>query len=142
MIVPDTNLLVYAYNADAPAHDQARRWLEDLLSGETLVGIPWIVLHGFLRIITHPRIMERPMAVATALRHIGTWVDTPPVTVLNPGTSHLMILTQLLSAVGFAGNLTTDAAIAAIAIEHQAELHSNDIDYGRFPGLRWLNPLE
>ena len=141
MNVPDVNLLVYAYNSGAPAHARARRWWEDLLNGSEPVGLPWAVACGFVRLMTHPAVLSRPVTPRTAVKHVRTWLDQPLVEVLEPGPRHLEILDRLFAAAGAAGNLTTDAHLAAIAIEHQCELHSNDRDFGRFPGLRWSNPL-
>lgn len=141
MNVPDANLLVCAYNSGAPEHARARRWWEDLLNGSEPVGLPWAVACGFVRLMTHPAVLSWPVTPKTALKHVRTWQDQPLVEVLEPGPRHLETLDRLFAAAGAAGNLTTDAHLAAIAIEHQCELHSNDRDFGRFPGLRWTNPL-
>ena len=141
MILPDVNLLIYAYNRRAPHHAEARSWWEGLLNGTEPVGIPWAVVCGFLRIMTHPSVLEPPLSVERALEPVRAWLDRPLVQVLTPGPRHLEILQELLAGVGVAGNLTTDAHLAAIAIEHRCELHSNDTDFGRFPGLRWRDPL-
>jgi toxin-antitoxin system PIN domain toxin len=141
VIIPDINLLVYAYNSDAPFHETARRWWEDALSGGEPVGLPWPVLHGYLRIMTHPRVLERPLAPADALRHLRQWTAVPACRIVEPGAEHLAILAALLEETGAAGSLTTDAVLAALAIEYQAELYSNDTDFARFSGLRLRNPL-
>ncbi len=141
MIIPDINLLVYAYNADAPHHRAAKAWWERLMSGYQTVGIPWIVAHGFIRLMTHPRVLERPLRPETALRHVRSWIEWPSVQIIEPGRRHLDILAELFAETGIAGNITTDAVLAALAVEHQCEIHSNDLDFGRFTGLRWINPL-
>ena len=141
MIIPDINLLVYAYNADSLHHSRAKSWWETQLSGHGMVGLPWIVLHGFIRIMTHPRIMAVPILPGVAVDHVRSWLDVRNTTVVEPGRSHVPVLRQLLDELGCAANLTTDAVIASIAIEYQAELHSNDADFARFSGLRWVNPL-
>lgn len=141
MILPDVNLLVYAYNAEAAAHRKARSWWEDLLSGDEPVGLPWVVSCGFLRIMTHRSVLVNPMEVTAALGHVRSWLAVPNVEVLEPGPRHLEFLERALRAVGVGGNLVTDAQLAALALEYQAEIHSNDADFGRFPGLRWRNPL-
>jgi toxin-antitoxin system PIN domain toxin len=141
VIVPDVNLLVHAYNADSPVNDRARAWFEGLMSDPAPVGLAWATALGFIRITTHPRIMAAPYAAATACRHVESWLAQPQVTVLHPGDRHAAILFDLLRRLGTAGNLTTDAHLAALAIEHQAELHSTDADFTRFSGLRWKNPL-
>lgn len=141
MIVPDLNLIVYAHNADAPDHAAARAWWEGLLNGDEPVAIPWVIALGFVRLMTHRSVLVMPMQPQVAVAHVRTWFARPNVEHLEPGSQHLDVLDRLLSAVGTAGNLTTDAHLAALAIEHQCELHSNDTDFSRFPGLRWRNPL-
>ncbi len=141
MIIPDVNLLVYAYNSDAPHHPAAKRWWERSLSGEELVGLPWVVLHGYLRLMTHPRVLERPLGPAEALGHVRQWLEVPLCRIIEPGGEHLAILERLLDEVGAAASLTTDAVLAALAIEYQAELNTNDADFVRFSGLRHRNPL-
>jgi toxin-antitoxin system PIN domain toxin len=96
---------------------------------------------GFIRISTHRQILSNPLPVVTATAHVRAWLGQPPVTVIDPGSRHADILFRLLETLGTAGNLTTDSHLAALAIEHQAELHSTDADFARFPGLRWTNPL-
>lgn len=142
MIIPDVNLLIYAYNSDAPHHERAKGWWEGLLSDpRAVVGLPWAVTLGFVRLMTHPAVLLTPLRPEEALAPIAAWLALPQVEVLDPGPRHLEIVGRLLEAAGVAGNLTTDAHLAALAIEHQAELHSNDRDFGRFAGLRWKNPL-
>ncbi len=141
MIVPDVNLLIHAYNADSPVHAPARAWWERLLADPAPVGLPWVVALGFIRITTHPRIAAHPLPAATACGHVEAWLRQPQVSPLYPGERHSVILFDLLRRLGTAGNLTTDAHLAALAIEHQAELHSTDADFTRFSGLRWRNPL-
>lgn len=142
MIVPDINLLVYAYNADAPMHRAAKAWWERVLSDYRPVAMPWIVCHGFLRLMTHPRVLERPLRVGTAILHVRSWLEWPSVQIIEPGGRHLEILGAILMEAGAVGNMTTDAVLAALAIEYQCELYSNDTDFARFSGLRWINPLK
>ncbi|MFQ5740829.1 MAG: type II toxin-antitoxin system VapC family toxin [Acidobacteriota bacterium] len=141
MILPDINLLVYAYNADAPRHDKAKAWWEAILNAPQPVAIPWVVSHGFIRLMTHPRVTLRPLTPGEAITHVRAWLDRPLVHIIEPGNRHLDIFESLLDEVGVGGNLTTDAFLAALAIEHQCVLHSNDTDFARFSGLRWQNPL-
>ena len=141
MILPDLNLVVYAHNRDAPHHAGARAWWEGLLNGTEPVAVPWVVVLGFVGLMTHRSVLVHPMAPAAALGHVRAWFAQPNVEHLEPGQQHVDLLDRLLSAVGTGGNLTTDAHLAALAIEHQCELHSNDNDFARFPGLRWRNPL-
>lgn len=141
MIVPDVNLLIHAYNADSPVHEEARAWWERTLSEPAPVGLAWSAVLGYIRIATHPRILASPLAAAAACGHVEAWLAQPQVALLHPGARHAAILFDLLLRLGTAGNLTTDAHLAALAIEHQAELCSTDADFARFPGLRWRNPL-
>lgn len=141
MILPDINLLVYTYNSDAPLHRKAKEWWEDCLSESRLVGLSWAVLLGYLRLMTSRAVLQRPLSTDEAIRHIRSWLERPQVQILQPGSRHLELLESLMRASGTSGNLTTDVHLAALAIEHQAEVHSNDTDFSRFPGLRWTNPL-
>ena len=140
MIVPDVNLLVHAYNSESRIHPVARAWWEALLNGTQPVGLAWVAALGFIRLTTHRQILANPLPVSLACAHVRTWLARPCVAVLHPGTRHADVLFGLLEHLGSAGNLTTDAHLAALAIEHQAELHSTDADFARFPGLRWKNP--
>jgi toxin-antitoxin system PIN domain toxin len=142
MIVPDVNLLVYAYNCDAPRHSAAKKWWEDQMSGFREIGIPWVVAMGFLRLMTNPKVMERPMSALEALAGIRSWMERPMVRIIVPGPRHIEILNQFAEQRLLSSALITDSHIAAIVIEHNAELHSNDRDFHRFPGLRLRNPLD
>jgi uncharacterized protein len=142
MILVDTNLLVYAVDSLAPQHPKAHTWLDESLSGITPVGLPWIVITGFLRITTNHRIMRNPLQAEQALLCVDRWLQQPCVAALNPGERHWGILQKLLHDSGTAGNLTTDAHIAAIAIEHGYTVYSADNDFRRFSGLSHVNPLE
>jgi toxin-antitoxin system PIN domain toxin len=141
VILPDLNLLLHAYNSESPVHAAAREWWERLLNGTQPVGLTWAVILGFIRISTHRQVVANPLPVATACAHARAWLAQPYVAILDPGTRHAEILFGFLEALGSAGNLTTDAHLAALAVEHQAELHSTDADFARFRGLRWVNPL-
>jgi len=137
----DVNLLLYAVNEDSPHHARAKPWLESSLSGTEAVGLEWTVLLAFLRLATRPMIFATPIPVDEALALVETWLARPCVTVVQPTERHLEVLAGLLRPIGTAGNLTSDAHLAAVAIEHGAELCSCDADFARFPGLRWTNPL-
>jgi toxin-antitoxin system PIN domain toxin len=141
VILPDLNLLVYAYNLDAREHDAARRWWEGLLNSTEAVGLPWVVVCGFIRLMTNPAMLADPLPPEHAVAHVRAWLERSNVTTIDPGSRHLEVLGRLLGDLGVGGNLTTDAHLAALAIEHQCEVHSNDVDFARFPGLRWRNPL-
>lgn len=141
MILPDINLLVHAYNRDSRLHGEARTWWEQLMNDSAPVGLAWAVILGFIRISTHRAILEEPLPVSEACEHARSWLSQPQVIVIQPGERHAEIVFDLLENLGAAGNLTTDAHLAALAIEYQAELHSTDADFSRFSGLRWRNPL-
>jgi toxin-antitoxin system PIN domain toxin len=141
LILPDVNLLLHAYNSESRLHSPARSWWEGLLNGSRPVGLAWVAVLGFIRIATHRQILARPLPVAAACAHARAWLSQPYVSIVDPGARHSEILFGLLESLGTAGNLTTDAHLAALAIEHQAEIHSTDADFGRFSGLRWVNPL-
>ena len=141
MIVPDLNLLVYAYNEAAPGHGPARRWCQGLMSREPPVGLPWVVVFGFVRLVTHPAVLVAPLAPAAAMARVRSWTRRDHVRRLEPGPRHLDIVEELFAVTAVGGNLTTDTHLAALVIEHQAELHTNDADFLRFPGLRHHNPL-
>jgi toxin-antitoxin system PIN domain toxin len=141
MIIPDVNLLVYAHNRAAAGHERARAWWEDLVDREQPIGLTWAVMLGFVRLVTHPSVLVRPLAPVAALGHVRRWLDQESVRIVEPGPRHMELLRALFQSTGVAGSLTTDTHLAALAIEHQAELHSNDADFARFPGLRWRNPI-
>ena len=142
MILLDVNLLLYATDRSAPRHKEARAWLEAVLSSGQEVRLAWVVILAFLRISTRQGWSGQPASIDSAFAVVQTWLDHPSVAIAHPGPEHARILHRLLRQVGTAGNLTTDAHIAALAIEHDAELASADNDFARFPGLRWRNPLQ
>jgi len=139
--VVDLNLLLYAVNRDSPRHAEAKAWLERTLAADEPVGLPWAVLLGFVRIATSPRVFARPLTPEEAFATVDGWLDVDSVAPLSPGGDHWRIVKDLLGQTGAAGNLTTDAHLAALAIEAGAELCSSDADFGRFPKRRWVNPL-
>ena len=140
MILPDINLIVYAYNEDSPSHAGAKLWWEQCLSATEPVGLAWVVVLGFVRLMSNRRVLARPMSAEEAAEHCRSWLLQPNVRIILPGPTHLDIFTGLLAA-PMGPNLVTDAHLAALAIEHQAELHSNDTDFARFSGLTWRNPV-
>ena len=141
MIVPDINVLLYAQVTGFREHERARTWWEGLLSGGGDVGLVLPVIFGFLRIATGGRAFDPPMEVDRGLALVGSWLERPGVHLLVPGPRHLDICFEILSELGVAGNLTTDVQIAAYAIESRGQVHSNDTDFGRIPGVRWVDPL-
>ena len=141
MIVPDINLLVFAYNSDAPFHEPSRDWWESCLTQRGTVGLPWVVMLGFVRLMSSNAVCTNPMNPIDAIRHVESWIKRPQTQIVIPGPRHLQILANIMETTRVSSRLTTDAHLAALAIETQAELHSNDLDFARFPGLRWKNPL-
>lgn len=141
MIVVDANLLVYALHADMPKHAAARSWLEQCLSGEEPLALCWVVILAVMRICTNARLFPGAISTEQAVAVIQAWLDHPAVVLLQPGPHHWDILSGLLRQVGTAGNLTMDAHLAALALEHEGTVHSCDADFRRFPGLRLINPL-
>jgi uncharacterized protein len=141
VIVPDVNLLLYAEIDAFPHHAAARAWWEGLVNGERQVGLAAVALFGFLRISTNRRVFTDPLAIDDALERVERWLDQRNVTFLLPGSRHLEIAFRLLRQLGTGANLATDVQLAAHAIEHGGEVHSNDADFARFDGLRWVNPL-
>jgi uncharacterized protein len=139
--LPDVNLLVYAADETASLHRPALEWVETTLSGTETVAFAWLVLIGFVRITTNPKIFNSPWNAAQALDVVDRWLAQPAVTVVHPTDRHAAVLRDLLVPLGAAGNLTSDAHLAALAIEHGATLYSADVDFSRFAGLHWRNPL-
>jgi toxin-antitoxin system PIN domain toxin len=139
--LPDVNLLLYGLDQTSPHHERARPWLEAILSGTEPVGFAWAVLLAFLRLSTRPQIFTNPLELEEAFEVIDGWLAQPCALLLHPTERHLAILRGLLEPLGAAGNLTSDAHLAALAIEHGGEVCSADTDFGRFRGLRWTNPL-
>ncbi|MBI1802417.1 MAG: type II toxin-antitoxin system VapC family toxin [Chloroflexi bacterium] len=138
----DVNLLLYAVDESSPLHPAARAWLEDVLSGSETIAFDWNVLLAFIRLTTRARLFAQPLTLAQAFDIVESWLTQSNVIVVYPTDRHAVILRELLEPLGAAGNLTTDAHLAAVAIEHGAELYSLDGDFSRFPGLRWVNPLQ
>ena len=125
----------------AEQHERSRAWLEATLSGAELVRFAWLTLWTFFRISTNPRVFERPLSTAEAERAISSWLAQPSAGILEPGERHWDILRSLVREGQIAGPLVTDAALAAIALEHGATLCTTDRDFARFPRLKWTNPL-
>lgn len=142
MKVVDLNLLIYATNSDAPDHQHAREWWERAIASDETIGLAWVVLLGYLRITTRPGLLPRPLSVPQATGVIDEWLNQPVTIVLLPGERHWSILKSLLQPIGAAGNLTTDAHLAALAIEQGATLYSSDRDFARFADLKYQNPLQ
>jgi uncharacterized protein len=139
--LPDVNLFVYAYDASTPQHEPAKEWLEDALSGTETVALAWVALVGFIRLTTSRQRFGYPWSVGQALDVVDSWLAQPVASVVHPTSRHAAVLRDLLAPLGTGGNLTTDAHLAALAIEHGATLCSHDNDFSRFAGLSWVDPL-
>jgi uncharacterized protein len=141
VILVDANILVYATDPRSEWYERARTWLDGQLSGDTRVGLPWESLLAYMRIVTNPRLFERPQTVRVAWRHVEEWLDCECVWIPVPGPAHRSILAGLLANLGGGPKLIPDAHLAALAIEHGLTVCSNDGDFARFHGLHWINPL-
>jgi toxin-antitoxin system PIN domain toxin len=141
VIFVDANLLVYAIDSDSPHHRKARRWLQETLSSETSVGLAWLVILAFLRVVTRSGILRRPLSPERAIEYVDEWLKQPYVQLVVPSADHWHVLRSLLRVAGTAGNLTSDAHLAALALERGATVCSTDNDFKRFPGLEHVNPL-
>jgi hypothetical protein len=139
--IVDLNILLYTVNSEAAEHERAHTWWEHAVNDEEIIGLAWVVLLGFLRLSTNPRVFPRPLSPGTAAAKLDAWLSRDNVRVVRERDEHWDTLKPLLSATGTAGNLTTDAHLAALAIRHDAVLVSSDMDFARFEGLRWENPL-
>jgi len=141
VILVDANILVYSHVASFSQHQAARKWLDEKLNGSPRVGLPWSSLLAFLRLVTNPRIFERPEAIAHAWLQVRAWLACQAVWIPQPTERHADLLNELLTLPGVHGNLVPDAHLAALALEHGLTLCSTDGDFARFPTLRWQNPI-
>jgi len=141
VILPDANLLIYAYARSSPHHARARRWLEEALSGAAPVALCWPTLLAFLRITTNPKAMTKPLAASDARAIVESWLAQPVATIVLPTERHFALLCRLITTGQASGPLVPDAHLAALAIEHGATLVTNDRDFARFPGLKVEYPL-
>lgn len=140
MILVDANLLLYAFDAGSEHHHPARQWLESAIDSSTPIGLPWVCLMAFVRITTHPR-NRQPLPLGAALQVMDDLIALPSVIVVGPGALHWRLFRDAMTAANAKGDLVTDAHLAALAIEHNATLCTNDADFSRFPGLRVEFPL-
>ena len=142
MILPDVNILVYAHREDSTDHTAYREWLESVITSDQVYGIADIVLSGFLRIVTHPRIFNPPSSMEQALSFIADVRDQQNCILISPGPRHWGIFEKLCRTTGVKGNLIPDAYLAALAIESGCEWITTDRDYARFPQLSWRHPFD
>lgn len=142
MILPDVNVLVYAHREDTTGHTRYRAWLDEVLSSPAPFGVSDLVLSGFTRVVTHPRVFRTPTPLEEALAFTDSLLSQPNSVLLAPSTRHWAIFTDLCRTLALKGNLVADAYLAALAIESGSEWITTDRDFSRFPGLRWRHPLE
>jgi len=142
VVLIDVNVLVYAHRKDAPGHAAYLQWLEKTASSDAAFGLSELVLSGFLRVVTNPKVFNPPSSLERALRFANELRDQPNCTIVSPGPRHWDLFTRLSMSVKAKGNLIPDAYLAALAIESGSEWITTDRDYSRFPGLRWRHPLE
>ena len=141
MILVDANLLLYAEDSLAEHHEPARKWWDAQLSGSEPVALCWPVLTAFIRIGTNSRLQQRPLTLKEAIERVQSWLDQPSVRLVHPTDHHWAIFQQMLRIGNATANLVSDAHLAALAVEHNCQLHSTDTDFARFRGLKWNNPL-
>jgi toxin-antitoxin system PIN domain toxin len=142
MTMLDANVLLYAYHRKAPQHERCRTWIETEFSSGSAVRIPWATIVAFLRISTNPRVFEHPLTIGEAEATVSSWLALPTISTIDPGERYWEVLRDLIHRAQVSGPLVTDAALAALAIEHGATLCTTDRDFARFPELRTLNPLD
>jgi len=141
MIVPDLNLLLYAYNGHMPQHPVAKEWWEAAMNGDELIGLPYEVSFGFVRIATNTRLGGAAIPLRQARQVVEEWLALQQVRTLTPSSRHFQRVMDLMQAAMATGAALSDAILAAYAIENRARLHTNDSDFARFPELDWVNPL-
>ena len=141
MILVDANILIYAYNPAADQHAAAKRWLEAVVAGPTPVRLAWVTVLAFVRIMTHTQVFRRPFSMKEAVDTVDEWLAQPTVSILEPEDRHWSILRGLLLSGQAIGPLSTDAFLAALAIEHGATLFTTDRDFVRFPDVTVVDPL-
>lgn len=142
MIVLDANLLLYAYDSNSAPHKEARAWVEQVFSGSAPVGLPWQTATAFLRIMTNSKLPGNRFTPEEAAAIVDTWLGQPCVRLLVPGERHWALLREMMITGQAQGPLVSDAHLAALTMEFGGVLHTTDRDFTRFPGLRWINPLQ
>jgi uncharacterized protein len=141
LILVDANVLLYAYNIGAPQHGRCRAWLEKALAGPAPLAHSWLTILAFLRLSTHVRVFQEPMPMPEALGAVSEWLAMPNAVIVDPGERYWEILSGLIHAGQVRGPLVSDAALAALALEHGAAICTTDRDFRRFDGLRLIDPL-
>jgi hypothetical protein len=141
VILVDANILIYSHVASFEQHNRAREWLDQQLNGSARVGLPWESLLAFVRLVTNPRVFERPEPTSDAWIQVRAWLACERVWIPQPTERHADLLNELLALPGVQANLIPDAHLAALALEHGLTLCSTDGDFSRFPTIRWINPI-
>ena len=142
MLLPDVNVLIYAHiDGSTPEHAAYAQWVTRLATGPEPFALSVLVLSGFIRIVTHPRAFDPPVALDAALAFVSSLTERPNARIIGPGPDHMAIFERLCRTAGATGKLVADAQHAAIALEHGCTMVSADADFGRFPELRWQHPL-
>lgn len=140
-MILDVNVLIYGIDSRASQHPACHEWLERAFGGTTRVGLPWPTITGFLRIATHPRIMEAPLTMDRAWTYVNNWLDTAPAWIPEPTSQHAAVLQSMTTGAAATGNLVPDAHLAALAQQHGVPIVSCDTDFARFNDIAWINPL-
>jgi len=141
VILIDANILIYAHVSSFSQHNRARDWLDQQLNASAPVGLPWVSMVAFLRLVTNPRVFEYPEPIRDAWQQVLAWLRSERAWIPQPTERHAEILEGFLSLPSVHGNLVPDAHLAALAVEHGLTLCSTDGDFARFEKLRWLNPI-
>jgi toxin-antitoxin system PIN domain toxin len=142
MIIPDANLLIYATDVRSVFHERANAWWTSTLNSDEALGLSWLVLIAYVRMLSSPRITINPIGVSALLAAVEEWLDLPSVQVLQPTRRHPQALLSLLVPTSVGGNLVNDAHLGALALEFGGTVYSADSDFARFPNIRWVNPLK
>ena len=141
MILPDANLLLFAINSENPDHERAYSWWQGLLMGNEPIGLLPVVIFAFIRLGTNRKVFPNPLPVSDAFAYVENWLEFPSVSWVESAPGDLALAKDLLVSAGTGANLTTDAQIAAAALRLKACVHTADIDFSRFPTVKWINPL-
>ncbi len=141
MIVPDVNLILYAYDSNSPFHHESADWWSRCLNGAEAVGLAPVVIFAFIRLSTSPRIYDEPLSLEACARTVRSWLKAPATTLLEHDSGDIDVAFDLLESAGAGGNLTTDAQIGALALRYRATVHTADTDFSRLRNVRWRNPL-
>lgn len=142
MIVIDANLLIHAYDVNSAEHRESRAWLEAVLSGTDAVGVPWQCICAFIRVVTNRGLAGMRVPLRDAINVVEDWLQSSNVRIILPGDNHWLLFRRMVIEGQASGVLVSDAEIAALTIENGAVLYTADRDFARFPGLRWVNPLQ